>query len=75
MAQQLKALAVPAGDLSLACTTCHLQFQGIQKPLLTSSDSMHMVHTHTCRQNTPTHKIKIKTNKFLKRKIKIIRKK
>jgi len=60
----LRALAAPWKDLVSApstawhlTTTCiWLQFQGIWSP---SSDlrgyCIHMVHRHTCRQNTHTH--------------------
>jgi hypothetical protein len=68
MVQWLRALAALAEDLDsvsrthmLANDHVQLQFQRIQCPLLASDGTcMHVIHKHTLRPNTHTHKMKIK---------------
>lgn len=62
----LKALLALAGHLSsipcnhMGAQNClSLQFQGLQQPLDSVNTCVHVVHTHTRKQNTSTHKIKI----------------
>ena len=54
---------IPSTDMA---TVSNSSSKGICHPLLASVSCMHVVYSYTCRQNTQTHKIKIKTVKDIK---------